>query len=74
MTKLTYRITSTGDNKWHETTAKTARGAKAAASRYYQEAYGAALKIGVARDENSTDTVATKPYAQPWNSHDERGL
>lgn len=62
-----YMITSkTGDSKWHETKAKTLRGAKVAASRMYQESSQGTIEVGIAMDESSVETVAVKRGYAKW--------
>jgi hypothetical protein len=62
-----YVITSTtGDSVWHETNAKTLRGAKMLASRMYQESYQGRIEVGIARDFASVDTIAVKRGFDGW--------
>lgn len=62
-----YVVTSkTGDSKWHETNAKTLRGAKAAASRMYQSSAGGSIEVGIAMDYASVETIAVKHGFDRW--------
>lgn len=67
MTTGQYVVTSrTGDSKWHETTAKTLRGAKMIAARMYAESAQGSIEVGIARDWASVDTVAVKHGYERW--------
>lgn len=62
-----YVVTSkTGDSKWHETSAKTLRGAKMAASRMYDTSVNGSIEVGIARDYASVETVAYKHGEGRW--------
>jgi hypothetical protein len=62
-----YVVTSkTGDSKWHETNAKTLRGAKMAASRMYETSLNGSIEVGIARDYASIDIVAYKHGLDKW--------
>jgi len=62
-----YVVTSkTGDAKWHETSAKTLRGAKVAASKMYDTSVNGSIEVGICRDWASVDTVAYKHGFGKW--------
>jgi len=62
-----YVITSkTGDTKWHETSAKTLRCAKVAASKMYETSVNGSIEVGICRDCASVDTVAYKKGQRKW--------
>jgi hypothetical protein len=62
-----YVVTSkTGDSKWHETSAKTLKAAKTAASKMYQQSVGGTIEVGMPMDEFSVTTVAVKRGLDKW--------
>ena len=65
-----YCITSTtGDNHWHGTNAKTLTAAKALASRMYSPSRDGRIEVGIARDHASVDTVAVKHGYGKWEDN-----
>jgi len=68
MKKGQYVITSTtGDSIWHETSAKTLRGAKRAASMMYADSFNGRIEVGYCMDNTSVDTVAVKRGYDGWS-------
>lgn len=62
-----YRITSrTGDSYWHDCSAKTLSGAKAAAGRMYQESFQGTIEVGIAAADTSTEIVSIKRGFGRW--------
>lgn len=64
-----YCITSSGDSHWHEINANTLRGAKAVASRTYQQAVGGKIMVGerIGQDEYLRyETIAVKYGYGNW--------
>lgn len=64
MTKFFINATGAGYEVL-ETTAKTLRGAKAAASRYFQESVGSTIRVMV-KYGSDFETVAAKPAFERW--------
>lgn len=67
-----YYIGSSGDDLWHESTAKTLTAAKSAASRMYQQSVGGKIMVGekfaAGTEAERIERVAVKHGYDNWQS------